>query len=177
MKRSFVSAGAVAALVVVGMALSPAPVLATPTTSIDFNIQIPTAGTISYNGTGGPMVGTNLNVDTITGVPGAPLACGGCLLNFHTGNLTGTTATSWTFGSGGTIQITGAFASAGIAPGSTLLSGHFISSTTVVDTGSSLKVSGGGFTDTKNPALATFYGFPAGQVFHGGLALIRSLTA
>ena len=30
MKRSFLSAGAVAALVVVGMALSPAPVLATP---------------------------------------------------------------------------------------------------------------------------------------------------
>src|SRR5437016_14338246 len=101
MKRNFVSAGAVAALVVMGMALSPAPVLALPH-SIIFTITPLTSGTISYNGSStGPMVGTNISVDTVTGFPGPPLTCGGCLLNFKTGNFTGFTHATWNFAAGG----------------------------------------------------------------------------
>ena len=172
MKRNFVSAGAVAALVVMGMALSPAPVLAVPTSIINFSINTPTAGTISYNGSGGPLVGSGIIVDTIQGLPaGLPLACGGCTLSFNTGNFTGFTAATWTFASGGFIKITGAFAPAGIGPGSTLLSGIFTSPTTVLDIGSQLKISGGTIFDTKNPLLDAYYGFPAGQQFRGALAL------
>jgi len=168
MKRNFISAGAVAALVVMGMALSPAPVLATP--SFIFNINTPTGGAISYGGGNAPLVGGGVTVDFVTAIPGAPFPCVSCTLNFRTGNLTGTTAATWTFGSGGFINIRGGVPLAGIPTGSLLLTGLFTGKTTVTDVGASLKISGGAFSDTK-PALAPFYGFPPGQQFHGALGL------
>lgn len=100
--------------------------------SLDFNIAGPATGTISYNGSGGPLVGSGISVNTVTGVTtsantGIALALTGGTLGWTTGSLTGTTATSWSFGGGGvsSLTLTGGISSLGIASGTTLLSGFW----------------------------------------------------
>jgi hypothetical protein len=148
---------------VVGLGLPSAPAWADP--QLDFGVVAPTPGTISYLGGANPLVGTNIEVDNVAGIGGTPannnvvLAVTGGLMNFTTGNLTGSTATTWSFGGGPltTITITGGIPALLIPDGTTLLSGTF-GVATVTDLGGSFKIAGSSFADTKNETLASYYG-------------------
>lgn len=139
--------------------------------TIDFGIEAPTSGTISYAGGNAPLIGSGIDVNSIVGLgttlnPDAPIVCNACVLEFTTGANTG----GWDFGSGGTISIVGGVPSASIADGSTLLSGT-IDSASVFDVGGgtlNFKIAGGSFTDTKHPDLLTYFGLPSVD-YVGGL--------
>jgi hypothetical protein len=142
--------------------------------TLDFGVVAPTAGTISYAGDVAPLVGTDITVDLVSGIDtpangGVTATCVGCLLNFTTGSLTGTTPTSWTFASGGTVTLVGGvdFDGGGIglgdiSAGTTLLSGFFTGSPTVRNVGGTFRIAGAAFADVKNEALTAFFGLPSG---------------
>jgi len=138
--------------------------------TIDFGIGAPTPGTISYAGGSTSLIGSGIEVDTIVGLgttlnPDTIFDCDTCVLGFTTGTNTG----GWDFGSGGTISILGGVTAAGIAVGSTLLSGTF-DSASVIDVGGgtlNFKITGGSFLDTKHPDLLTFFGLPTGDYVGG----------
>jgi hypothetical protein len=154
------------------------PAAAVPT--IDFGIVAPTGGTISFAGGSTPLVGANITVDLITGV-GTPLnagvaaTCMGCYLNFTTGNLIASTANTWQFGGGGSIVLTGGVDFSDATPDivsqkTVLMSGSFVDAVTVQNFGGVLNFKLGTATlqDTKNEALAAFWGLSAGP-YLGGL--------
>lgn len=149
---------------------------------LDFNLSAPTSGTISYNGTGGGLVGTNIEVDNVVGLATPANAnvtslCLSCVLNFTSGVETGAGPQNggwWSFGSGGTISITGGVQLQGgtdIPLGSTLLSGTF-SSAFVQDLGNQFKVTFGSFSDTKHADLLSYYGLTPDTTFQGALTLL-----
>ena len=149
---------------------------------LDFNISAPTSGTISYGGGGGALIGSNIEVDNVVGLSTPANAnvtsvCFSCLLNFNSGTLTGSGPQNggwWSFGSGGTISITGGVQLQGgtdILPGSTLLTGSF-NNAFVQDLGSQFKVTFGSFSDTKNADLLSYYGLTPGTPFQGALTLL-----
>ena len=145
--------------------------------TIDFAVNAPTSGTISYDGSTA-LIGSGIDVDTIVGLStplnaGAAISCDGCLLNFTSGANTG----GWDFGSGGTISIVGGVSAAGIAGGATLLSGTF-DSASVFDVGGgtfNFKITGGSFNDTKHPDLLTYFGMPLVD-YQGGLNISFNTT-
>jgi len=149
---------------------------------LDFNISAPTSGTISYGGGGGALIGSNIEVDNVVGLSTPANAnvtsvCFSCLLNFNSGTLTGSGPQNggwWSFGSGGTISITGGVQLQGVTdilPGSTLLTGSF-NNAFVQDLGSQFKVTFGSFSDTKNADLLSYYGLTPGTPFQGALTLL-----
>ena len=155
---------------------------------LDFNLSAPTSGTISYAGSGGDLIGTNIEVDNVVGLStpahdGTTSLCISCLLNFTSGTLSnsgGATTTNngwWNFGPGGSITITGGVQLQGgtdIPLGSTLLSGTF-NSAFVQDLGSQFKVTFGSFSDTKHADLLSYYGLTPGP-FSGALTLLFGST-
>ena len=141
--------------------------------SLDFNIAPPTSGSISYNGSGAPLVGSGISVDTVTGLStvannGTTLSISGGLLGWVTGPLTGTTATSWSFGGGAgtSLTLTGGIASLGIASGTTLLSGYW-GTATVTSIGNNFDIAGASFFDFVNPVLAAYFGEPSASAWNG----------
>lgn len=149
---------------------------------LDFNISAPTSGTISYGGSGGALIGSSIEVDNVVGLSTPANAnvtsvCLSCLLNFNSGTLTGSGPQNggwWSFGSGGTISITGGVQLQGgsdIPLGSTLLTGSF-NNAFVQDLGSQFKVTFASFTDTKNDSLLSYYGLTPGTPFQGALTLL-----
>ncbi|AFZ37108.1 PEP motif putative anchor domain protein [Stanieria cyanosphaera PCC 7437] len=78
---------------------------------IQFDDKTVHGGTISYNGTGGSLVGKDLLLDTVLGIDTVlnnkkELSCVGCKLNFVTGaNISETPL--YEFASGGSVTITG----------------------------------------------------------------------
>jgi hypothetical protein len=141
--------------------------------SLDFNIAPPTSGSISYNGTGGPLVGSGISVNTVTGLGtaannGTGLAISGGLLGWVTGPLTGTTSTSWSFtgGSGSSLTLTGGISGLGIASGTTLLSGYW-GTATVTSIGNNFDIAGASFFDYVNPVLAAYFGEPSASAWNG----------
>ena len=163
-------------LAVMAVMLTPVPSHAVP--EVDFGIVAPTTGTISYNGLGGPLVGSNISVDVLVGLStslndGVMVSCLGCMLNFMTGPVTTTTSTSWEFGGGvdSYITIVGGLdfpdATPDIPTGTLLLSGGF-GTAKVLKFGSTFKIAGGSFMDDKHPAIVEFYGFDPLASFVGG---------
>src|SRR5690349_1469633 len=113
-------------LLAVLMVLAAATVQAQPV--IDFATgNACCGGTITYNGTGGPLVGTNIPVGSIAGIftPSNPTAfpLTGAVINFSTGNLASFDATTglYTFASGGFLTINGALPAASIPAGTNLV--------------------------------------------------------
>lgn len=146
---------------------------------LDFGVIAPTSGSISYAGGANPLVGTNIEVDNVVKLIAVATGvdmrnCISCTLNFTTGNFVSSTATSWTFGGGGTISIVGgvdltndgdANDAGDIPVGTTLLSGSFQavpSGPTVLSLGGTNRIAGAAFLDTKHPDLTAFYGMPDG---------------
>jgi hypothetical protein len=145
----------------------------------------PTApgGTVSYAGTGGAAIGTNILFQSIQGLDtpanaDVTLTCVGCVLNFQTGpNISEGTlgGLPWLFAGGGNITIVGSIPTLGIGPGTTLLAGSFSGVSVEAAASSSFgQFTGAGF-DTKHPLLATFYGLAASFQF-ANTAIQASIT-
>jgi hypothetical protein len=150
---------------------------------LDFALIAPTSGSIKFAGGTAPLIGANIDVDSIVGL-GTPLHSGatgqrnciGCVLSFTTGPAT---AGTWNFGPGGTIRLVGGvdlnnnaiLDGSDIAAGTTLLSGSFSGTAVVLAFGGGFRIVGAGFIDYKNSALAAFYGLPGGATipYAGGL--------
>jgi len=151
--------------------LVPAAALAGPI--MDFTVVPPaangTGGSVSYGGTGvpgdAPLVGTAIPItDVCVGIncltiTGSTTGLGGSIygdLEFTTGNFTGSTASEWDFGGGGTITLTGGVPFLGIPNGTVLMSGTWVGAFVLTS-----DTVGGGYFDTKNATLASFFGAPA----------------
>lgn len=178
MKARIVIAAMAMGLWVTGLLVAPAAMAV----ELDFNLSAPTSGTISYGGGGGALIGSNLEVDNVVGLSTPANAnvtsvCLSCLLNFNSGTLTGSGPQNggwWSFGSGGTISITGGVQLQGgtdISLGSTLLTGSF-NNAFVQDLGTQFKVTFGSFSDTKHADLLSYYGLTPGTPFQGALTLL-----
>jgi hypothetical protein len=123
-------------------------------------------GTISYDGTGGALVGAGIDFYTVLGdsTPsnsGVVLSCVGCELNFTTGAYSSALGSSLFFGSGGTFTVTGQlFDGATSVASGTLVSGSFVDSpNATVFLGSAIFAGFG--EDEKNQDLLDFYGITA----------------
>jgi hypothetical protein len=157
--------------------------------SLDFNIGAPTSGSVSFAGGSNPLIGSNIEVDNVVGLStpdhaNVQAVCLSCVLNFTTGGLTdaggpppsGSNNGWWSFGSGGSITITGGVDFQGvpgdIALGSTLLTGSF-NSAFVRDLGvQGFQVTFGTFLDQKHPDLLAYYGLTPGTPFEGAFTLL-----
>jgi hypothetical protein len=142
---------------------------------LDFNMDAthPAGASLSYAGGANPLIASSLGVDTVLGVQ-TPLNDGvvrnvvGGLLNFTTGNFTGSDANSWFFGPGGSFTVTGGVDLTNdgdvldpqdVPAGSTLLTGPFTGTTFIFSLPFvGIKVTGGPFQDVKDPILTSFYG-------------------
>ena len=178
---------AIAAVGLWAMGLLVAP--AAMAVSLDFNIGAPTVGTVSYAGDSAALIGTGIEVDNVVGLSTPANSnvtgfCLSCALNFNTGALisvggpppSGSNNGWWSFGSGGSVTITGGVDFQGtttdIALGSTLLTGSF-NSAFVQDLGTQgFKVTFGTFSDTKHPDLLAYYGLTTGTPFQGAFTLL-----
>jgi hypothetical protein len=150
------STGILAAFAAFSMLTAAAPVEAVATLTFD---QLDNAGTVSYDGAGGALIGTNIKFETIVS-SGTPLNSGiingiGCLLNFTTGLNTSDTGGSYTWAGGGTFTITGGFAPAGLGSSAILVSGIFSQANAILSGGSLLVTSLG--TDTKHQGLIDYF--------------------
>ena len=168
---------------VMGLLVSPSAMAV----SLDFNIGAPTSGSVSYAGSGGALIGSNIEVDNVVGLStpanaNVPGVCLSCVLNFNTGVLSGAGGANpnnngwWRFGPGGAITITGGVDLQGVANdialGSTLLTGSF-NSAFVQDLGlQGFKVTFGTFFDTKHPDLLAYYGLAPTTPFQGAFTLL-----
>jgi hypothetical protein len=171
---------AIPALSAFALLLAAGPAAAVPT--LDFGIDAPASGTIAYvigGGGTGKLVGTNIAVGSVLGGLGTPdtasplnngvlTGCTGCLLNFTSGNITGSSATQWTFGAGGTITLTGAVPAAGATP--TLFTGSW-EGASVTYFGGAFKIAGGIFSSSINDNVAAYFGLPGGSGWDGALTL------
>jgi len=167
-------------LVLVGTAMA-APM-------IDFNIVVPPSGLVSYAGGAAPLMGTGIQVDSVTGsntpANAGDFACIDCVLNFRTGNynpgLSGATpANDWIFDGdflmGSFITVTGSLDTDGDTFGDTpvVMVGSFLGPQITVDlidgSPAAFGISVGLFLDVKNPALTDFFGLD--QPLFGSMAL------
>lgn len=174
---------------VAGAALMAGTARAVPIVTLDFNVTSGGSGTISYAGGAAPLVGTGVHVDTVTLLDangnqlGATGTCIGCVLEFSTGNFTGTTAMTetWNFAGGGMIKLVGGidFDNDGRAddanepgPNSVLFDGSFGGDGgNVMAVSGTYKIATGSFQDLKDPTLLAFYGLPANVLYDGGFNL------
>ncbi|ROO31387.1 PEP-CTERM sorting domain-containing protein [Salinisphaera orenii] len=155
----------------VALATAGGTALAAPT--INFDNAGANGGTVSYDGDGGVLTGSDIVFTSISFSGGtAPaessLTCGGCMLNFTTGNniIEGDETSDYQFGAGGTFVLTGdALDSSNtvIADG-ILLTGEFTGRPTAapqnVDPSTppgSVNVTGFGL-DTKHEELLAYFG-------------------
>ena len=168
MKRAKVLAAVVGSVAMLGLALSPIPALADPV--LDFKVPAvqPSTAHIDYAGGLDPLVGSGIVVDTVVGLgtplnDGVGLPCVDCTLDFTTGANIG----GWNWAGGGSITVTGTVDG---AIGTTLMDGSF-DSANVTAFGTSFKIAGAAFTDTKDSNLTTFYGLPPGATFAGNFIL------
>ncbi|MCX5806527.1 MAG: hypothetical protein NT010_10750 [Proteobacteria bacterium] len=141
-------------------------------TSLDFDVI--DGGTISYLNLDGPyylkLNGTGLRVDRITASDdygnSTSLEITNGMLNFTSGNH----ISGWSWGSGGSITITGGVknpdGSQLLPIGAMLMSGSF-NSAEVVPSGPRFKVAVSEFSDTKNPTLVSYFGFDTNSAWAG----------
>jgi PEP-CTERM motif-containing protein len=189
MKRAKVFALVVGTFAMLGLLLSPVPVLADAILS--FTVVATTGDQIKYDGGLNPLVGSGLKVSQVQGqdTPDNDLetrSCIGCVLDFSTGPNTG----DWTWGSGGLITITadpllGAYLNLDNLPGfdplvdatGVLLTGSFVTGA-VVECGGNNRCAftPQSFTDLKNPQLTSYYGLGAGP-YSGSFNLTFQSTA
>jgi hypothetical protein len=151
--------------------------------TIDFNVNLPTSGLVLYGGGAAPLMGVNIEVDSVTGTGTAANAgtwgCIDCRLDFRTGNFIGGGPSGWLFGAPGPmsfISVTGALDADGDGDGDVpvFMLGDFIGPVVSVDLLSlgdlDFGLTVGFFLDFKDPALTEFFGAPSFP-WVGGLAL------
>jgi hypothetical protein len=155
--------------------LLAAPAAALPTINVDQGTGAGQAGgTLSYDGAGGPLVGTNIGFGVLAGFDtalnsGTPLFCvPDCTLNFETGANTaeGTIGGgAWTWDGGGSFVLEGTLNTVADGSGTeiadgTLLVGTFEGALGLVGSAGRLLVIGVG-EDEKIGALLEFYAIPS----------------
>jgi hypothetical protein len=120
-------------------------------------------GNLSYDGAGGPAVGTGIVFDTVS-YDGTILTCVGCVLNFTTGANTIESPAFWTWAGGGSFVITGTIIDPNngnvVVASGNLLVGSFSGpnpALAFLGTGSVITLNGSG-TDTKNADLLAYLG-------------------
>ena len=143
--------------------LVPSAALAIPTITFD-TTPGGAGGTLTYDGAGGPAVGTDIMFVNISGSDtpansGTTLACVGCSLAFTTGaNID--EGPSWLWAGGGSFTLTGSVPALGLGAGTVLLSGSFVATANTPGLAGTdpngLFIAAG--VDTKNTTLASFYG-------------------
>ncbi len=156
-----------------GLVISPSVSQAAPL--LDFQVQPPYVSTavISYGGGSSALIGTDIAVTNVISIGsplnnGTNLAITGGMLNFTTGGFTGSSATQWFFGSGGSITVTGGISALGIANGSTLLTGSFMGADVTMEM-FNFRIAGASFVDQKIAELVEFYGLQSGIDYAGNL--------
>lgn len=176
--------GVIGLVMALGLLLISVPAVAVPT--LKFEISAPPAGVISFDGNSNPLLGTDIDVDSVVGLGtfqnnGVTATCINCVLDFVTG---GSTSAAWEFASGGSITVIGGvdFDGGGIGPGdileeTTLLTGSFSGFQQVFDLGvGNMKLVATAFGDSKEKALTDFYGLPDGM-YEGTFALFFTTPA
>jgi hypothetical protein len=156
--------------------------------ALDFNINAPTSGTISFAGsTSDTLIGTDIQVNSVVGLgtasnDGVTLNCINCYLNFETGAYTGAAGNLWMFNGGGFITLFGSLDTNGDGNAdiinAMLLSGRFNQASNVsYDLGQLVfNIAAGTFADTKNPDLLAYYGLPD-VGYLGGMAISFTTAA
>jgi len=138
-----------------GAPAAEAVVFVPPATSLDFDVEgINSTGMICWYGGATPLEGSGIEISQITGNNGQVIPVTGGLLNFNAGANTG----GWTFGSGGSITITGDIGSGT----ETLLAGTFISAQIVPVTGTQFSIVIGGISNTNSADLTNDFQMPSG---------------
>ncbi|NVM20784.1 MAG: PEP-CTERM sorting domain-containing protein [Desulfobacterales bacterium] len=140
------------------------------TSMLDFGIVAPTAGTISYAGGVAPLVGTDIDVDSVVGLgtflnANLSLMLFDATLDFTTGASDG--VWSWGGGASSSITLIGGvdlnnnliYDAGDIAPGTALLTGTF-GSADVDQKSGVFHIAGAAFKDLKDDDLLNFYGLP-----------------
>jgi hypothetical protein len=159
--------------VLVVLALLLVPGIALAAAQLTFDNPTVDGGTVTYNGTGGPVVGSNVIFQQVIGV-GTPLNSGvslfcwpvNCLLNFTTGPNSIEGPPIYSFNGGGVLTLTGGLNTAingsgvQVAPAGTLLvhDGFFDTPAIVLGGGGTSAQFSGTGTDLKNALLTNFYG-------------------
>jgi hypothetical protein len=159
--------------IILGLLIA-SPAAALPLVNIDQGSGAGQAGgTLSYDGAGGPLVGTNIGFGVLAGFDttlnnSVPLFCDpACTLNFSTGgNLSEGAAGGdpWTFAGGGSFVLDGTLNTAADGSGTEIASGTLLSGTftgllfTAGPAGRGLAVGVG--EDEKIGGLLQFYGIP-----------------
>jgi hypothetical protein len=126
---------------------------------ISFDQFLAAGGTISYDGTGGSLIGADIPFDLIRGI-GTPFnspsasGCAGCFLNFTTGANTAEGALyEWAGAPMGSFEVHGVVAAMGILVDSVLLTGTIEFAR--LDTGELTLRLGG--ADFKHPNIVDFF--------------------
>jgi hypothetical protein len=137
---------------------------------LDFGIP-GASGSISYAGGTSAFSGTGIDVGEITSLftpanDGSELACVDCVFQFTTGNydgsLTSGPLTAWAFDGGGSFSVIGSVPGAGVNVATTLLNGSFTVGTVINFNGTKYNLTGGVFSNSIDPTLATYFGLPLG---------------
>jgi hypothetical protein len=165
------------------LALLPSVALALPGISFD-TTPGGAGGSITYDGAGGPAVGTGIKFVNIEGVEsplnaGVVLSCVDCFLNFTTGANLVEGPPLYTWAGGGSFTLVGDVPALGLDD-AVLLSGSFTATPNLpglaAGGNSGLFLALG--TDTKNAVLAGFYGFgSAGWAFANTEIALGTFTA
>ena len=149
------------------------PSLAVAAPLLSFDNPTFDGGTVAYNGTGGPLVATNVVFQQVIGVgtpanPGVELFCYpvDCLLSFTTGTNLTEGPPAYTFGGGGILTLVGGLntvddgSGTQVSPAGTLLahSGVFESPSLVLGGGGTSLLFVGIGDDEKDATLTDFYG-------------------
>jgi hypothetical protein len=155
---------------------------------LDFNIQIPTTGVISFaGGLGTPLKGSHISVSSITGVAtpannGQTVKLIGAFLDFKTGGFTGSDATHWYFNTaGGTLTVTAHCVdlnadgdvncdSGDYFPTAPIMAGSW-SSAEVTQGAGVFRITNGLFADVKDSRILAHYGLVTAATLKGDLNL------
>jgi hypothetical protein len=162
MRRVLKAAG----LLLVASMVAAAPARAA-TLDFDNTVFLP-GGSLTYAGTGGPLLGTGIAFDELvaagTGGTDGTYACVGCILTFTTGTFAGTAFGSDFWNPGGSFTLFGAVPTAGVPVATVLLSGSFSGNPNGANVGGIFTFQGAGI-DSKNPDLLAFFGLSNPFVF------------
>jgi hypothetical protein len=159
--------------VLVVLALLLVPGIALAAAQLSFDNPTIDGGTVTYNGAGGPVVGTDVIFQQVIGV-GTPLNSGvslfcfpvNCLLDFATGTNIVEGPPVYSFNGGGSLSLIGGLNTQAnglgvqVAPAGTVLAhdGVFDTPSVVLTAGVDSLLFAGGGIDLKNVLLANFYG-------------------
>lgn len=162
------------ALLLSGAALVAAPATGMAAEIINFENNSVDGGTVTYDGAGGALIGTNIAFDNIRGAGDLlgdqpDLFCDGCVMNFTTGaNIFENLGDLYSFGTGGSyLEIIGTarrYSDNSVVASGTLVQGFFSGVVAVNVSGDGFAVTGAGI-DIKNDDLLEYWGILPGFLF------------